>query len=180
MLSRFIKKLFGNETKVQPQKKSPTLAEFLTEEINNTTYIKPDQHEVVLKALLAGEQLQTGKVLTADEKRELGINTRFKVHEGQVQSLTHDGLAFGPLNVLSIIQLRAEGRLARINQVRQLKEAGFKAFQMLSPADDRECDWCKKQNEIELPIDTDIDKLYQRNCTCVYCRCVAVADTDHL
>jgi len=148
-----------------------TLSDFLKEEIAASSYIKPDYRQLVHDAIIKREYLKSGPALSADEKREMGLNTRYKFFKPQTEVLTEEGLKVGPNEAFSIIEIRAQHRHSNIqNQISMLESGVVTQLEVASPSGDRDCTWCKQQDGKKYPLNVDIDKLIQDNCTCVYCR----------
>lgn len=174
----FIKRLLFGST--QPKKADSPLesenlfSDFLKEEIALSSYVNPKFRDSVFTAIMDGSKLKIDPYLTAEEKRAMGLNARYKISHAQASVLTREGLAHGPEKAFTALRMSATHRSGRLNTMRRLSGAGFSFFSLLSPKDERECDWCKDTSGKKFPIRTDINQLIRDNCTCEYCRCCVV------
>lgn len=76
---------------------------------------------------------------------------------------------------LSAEQMRIRHRLARDESIERISDAEFPFFALIASNDERDCSWCKASSGKKFPVDTDINKLIEENCTCEYCRCTVAA-----
>lgn len=175
MLKKIFRSFSSNKSTSSNVKKSAnaekSLSDFLKEEISTSSYIKPDNRELVHDAIIKRTYLKSGAALSADEKRAIGLNPRYKFYQAQLDALTQEGLKVGSSHAFSVIELRAQSRHARIqNQIDMLKSGVVTQLEIASPSGDRDCTWCKQQDGKKYPLNVDIDKLIQDNCTCEHCR----------
>ena len=93
--------------KADPAPESPTPDAFI-QILDECTHIKKEAHAQVLKHLKGEIDLnKTGNKLSADEKRELGLNTRLTITRELVEVLTDSGLAQkNPKEILTDLHTR--------------------------------------------------------------------------
>lgn len=176
MIKSMLRRIFSLQ-KTQsrtPQHTKPikSFQTFLSEEIEKSSYIKQEHKSSIATEITNGTNFKTGSILTADEKRSLGLNARLKIYHAQVDVLTQEGLLYGPNKALSEIRIRASHRKSRQESLKRIRKSGLRSFKLLSCGDERDCLWCKKQKENIFNINTDIDSLILEHCTSNYCRCV--------
>lgn len=184
MLSKLINRLLGRQSKKPAFEKVPeplsapsprSLQSYFVEEIAASPYIKVSGRDAVLQDFLHKTKLAAGEPLSLDEKRSLGLNTRFKITRGQYDALTIEGINLNPKQVLQAVYLRATFNHNRNRDIARMKEIGITQYSPLSCGDNRDCEWCASMNGKLLPINTDFAQLIKDNCTCDYCRCVVQA-----
>lgn len=178
MLNLFMRLFSGSGRQAQelrPAESERLFEGFLKEEIALSSYVKPEFRDIVFTAIMDGSKLKAGPYLTTEEKRAMGLNARFKISHAQVSALTYEGLAHGPEKVFTALRMNATHRSGRLDTIRRMSDTGFSFFSLMSPKDERECDWCRANDGKKFPIDTDINQLIRDNCTCEYCRCTVRA-----
>ena len=158
------------------------LDDLFKEEIQKCPFIKPEAHETVLAHLKGTINLnKTPDKLSADEKRELGLNPRQAITQSLIDVLQPEGLKTEyPKAILKILYLRATSRkyiedtLVRFRSLDLIKE-----FELSDCADERDCLWCKSMNGKKMPLDTDLSTLIENNCKCEsHCRLVILPIVD--
>ncbi|MFV3380295.1 hypothetical protein [Pseudomonas sp. NY15354] len=159
-------------------KSEPDIVMYYQAEISNSPFIKESGRDAVLRDFLHEVKLKDGALLSIEEKRSLGINTRLKVTRELCDVLTPAGLAFGPTNVLQSLYLKATFDHNRHRDIARMKSLGIKEFSPMSCGDNRDCDWCASMNGKLISVEVDFVQLIKENCTCDYCRCVLKAKID--
>ncbi|MEW9857876.1 hypothetical protein [Pseudomonas putida] len=189
MLNRIFSKLFGTAPKpvsviseaddpATLQKSQPEIVTYYQAEISNSPFIKESGRDAVLRDFLHEVKLKDGALLSIEEKRSLGINTRLKVTRELCDVLTPAGLAFGPTKVLEPLYLKATFDHNRHRDIARMKGLGIKQYSPMSCGDNRDCDWCASMDGKLFSVEVDFVQLIKENCTCEYCRCVLQAKID--
>jgi len=184
LLDRFFK-VFKSKPQVKNDSAKGMLSEkdkdikyFIIFYLNQSPYIKAEKRHVVLEHLLNTRNIiKTDNYLTLAEKKELGLNTRVKLTRELVDVLNKEGLALhDPKYAIVSIEHKARGDYSRHGAVEQLKSNNMR-FKLICAKDERTCAWCNSMNEKTLPLDTDVNLLIQKNCTCEdWNRCVLTAE----
>ncbi|WP_085747312.1 hypothetical protein [Pseudomonas sp. R45(2017)] len=160
------------------QMSQPEIVTYYKTEISNSPFVKESGREAVLRDFLNEVKLKDGKLLSLEEKRSLGINTRLKITRELYEVLTPAGLELGPKKVLESLYLKATFDHNRRREVARMKSLGIKQYSPLSCGDNRDCDWCTSMNGKLLSVEVDFVQLIKENCTCDYCRCVLLAKVN--
>lgn len=156
----------------------PEIVTYYKAEISNSPFVKESGREAVLRDFLHEVKLKDGELLSLEEKRSLGINTRLKITRELYEVLTPAGLEFGPKKVLESLYLKATFDHNRHSAIARIKSAGFKHYSPMSCGDNRDCDWCTSMDGKLISVEVDFVQLIKENCTCDYCRCVLQAKID--
>lgn len=160
------------------QGSQPGIVTYYEAEISNSPFIKESGREAVLRDFLHEVKLKDGALLSLEEKRSLGINTRLKVTRELCDVLTPAGLEFGPTKVLESLYLKATSDHNRHRDIARMKGLGIKHYSPMSCGDNRDCDWCASMDGKLISVEVDFVQLIKENCTCDHCRCVLRAKTD--
>ncbi|OKP02619.1 hypothetical protein [Xenorhabdus eapokensis] len=150
--------------------------EFLRREVYRSTYIKTEHRELIYNHITRKiDILKNGTELTKEEKIKLKINTRVKYTTKElISSLTDLGLqeySFNPKIVLNDLYHSARSKLHNAKELQKIKksiDAKTAIYRCAGDSDD--CDWCLKMEGKKLPVDIDIIKLIEDNCTCSFNR----------
>lgn len=184
MFRKLISRLLGRgagSTKGEETLKTPSdtsqadIETYYIEEIAASPYIKKSGRNTVLNDFLQKTKLSAGELLSLQEKKALGLNTRFKITRGQYDALTVEGVNLSPKRVLEAVCLRATFNYNRHRDIARMKGIGITQYSPMSCGDSRDCEWCASMNGKVLAIDVDFVQLIKENCTCDYCRCVVQA-----
>lgn len=153
------------------QNSQPEIVTYYKTEISNSPFVKESGREAVLKDFLHEVKLKDGELLSLEEKRSLGINTRLKITRELYEVLTPAGLEFGPKKVLESLYLKATFAHNMHGAIARMKDAGIKQYSPMSCGDNRDCDWCTSMDGKLISVEVDFVQLIKENCTCDYCRC---------
>jgi hypothetical protein len=149
---------------------------FLKKHIDDSIYIDDSSKGKLFDALSDSiDYFNGGENLTLDEKKEYEFNTRAKIPREILEFLSETGFKLkNPLSAISQIKNKSEGDYSRYRSIVTSQQSGLStSFQILSTEDDRTCNWCKEINKQYFPIDTDINEMIRKNCTCEdWCRIV--------
>lgn len=186
MFKTIFSKLFNANSRpapVSPVSEPPALAReseldivaYYKAEIASSPLIKESGQEAVLKDFLHEVKLKDGELLTLEEKRSLGINTRTKITRELYEVLTPEGLELGPKRVLETLYLKATFNHNRHREIAKMKRIGVNQYSPMSCGDNRDCNWCTSMDGKLISVEVDFVQLIKENCTCDYCRCVLQA-----
>jgi len=125
---------------------------YFQKELDSCPHIKSECHNIALEHLALRVNLnKTGNKLTADEKKSLGINTRLAITHELVEILTSEGIKQkDPKEILSSIYYRATFAKNRDDSLSKYKSTGIKKYTLMACGDERDCEWCKSQHDIEV------------------------------
>lgn len=157
------------------EKSPPEIVTYYKTEIANSPFVKESGREAVLSDFLHEVKLKDGELLTLEEKRSLGINTRLKITRELYEVLTPAGLEFGPKKVLESLYLKATFDHNRHRDIARMKGLGIKQYSPMCCGDNRDCGWCTSMDGKLISVEVDFVELIKENCTCDYCRCVLQA-----
>lgn len=167
-----------SEAPASEQEPQPDIVTYYKTEIANSALVKESGREAVLRDFLHEVKLQNGELLSLEEKRSLGINTRLKITQALYDVLTPAGLEFGPKKVLESLYLKATFDHNRHRDIARMKNLGIKQYSPMSCGDNRDCDWCASMDGKPISVEVDFVQLIKEHCTCDYCRCVLQAKID--
>lgn len=151
--------------------------DFFLYEIQRSPYIKEDCYDLVLNHLKGVKRLtKTGNVLTADEKRSLGLNTRISITHELMNVLTSDGLKKSdPKKILVSLYCSAIFQKKILEDMVRYKNAGLEYVQFMGVGDEKECSWCRSQHRKLFPVSCDFRAIIEQGCECEeHCRAVLV------
>lgn len=111
-------------------------------------------------------------VLSVEEKRALGLNTRMKYSKSFIEYLQPQCLrVIEPKSTLENMHLTAFHRVARKRELRNFRVLGLVKKVEISPVgDERDCDAIKQLKKIHNL--NEIPELPLPDCTAPYCRCM--------
>lgn len=189
MFKTIFSKLFGTATKASAAISTPKTAELNTTaqpditdyyraEIANSPFIKESGREAVLRDFLHEVKLKDGELLSLEEKRSLGINSRLKITRELYEVLTPEGVEFGPKKVMESLYLTATIHHSHRAALARMRVAGITQYSLMSCGDGQDCDWCASMEGKLIPIEVDFVRLSKENCTCYRCGCVLRAKID--
>lgn len=113
--------------------------------------------------------------LTSDEKEKLKINKRLKISKELIEVFHQEKLANkNPKELLSNLVCKVRNTASLINSVKKYKNAGIRYVVLSNAGDERDCEWCKKNNNKKVDINNVLD-LVNTNCECDYIRTVLLA-----
>lgn len=170
---KFLKELFIKD-KAQPSKEGKEIGLYFKQELNDCPYIKIECRNIVLDHLMHKKYLtKTENKLTAEDKKSLGINPRVSVTRELIEVLTDEGIRQkDPKDVLSSLYLRATFNKNREDTLEKYKNVGIECFSLMACGDERDCNWCKSMQGVEISVYKDINTLIKENCVCEsHCRC---------
>lgn len=167
-----------SETPAAVEKSQPDIVAYYKAEIANSPFVRESGRDAVLKDFLHEVKLKDGVLLTLEEKRSLGINTRLKITRELYEVLTPEGIEFGPKRVLEPLYLKATFNHNRHRAIANMKGIGITQYSPMSCGDNRDCKWCTSMNGKLISVEVDFVQLIKENCTCDYCRCVLQAKID--
>ncbi len=115
-----------------------------------------------------------GAILTVEEKRVLGLNTKMKYSKNFIEYF--DPIVFKkiePKNALTDMHLDAFHRVARKKELRELKELNVRQVDILPAGDARDCGKIKRFKKTHRI--NEVPELPLPGCTAPYCRCMYLA-----
>ena len=125
--------------------------------------------------------LKQGEVLTIEQKRELGLNTRRKYTTAFVEclNLTKISPSVDPVYELEKIHRHIMSIESIREHIRKAQKIGVvKKFEFCAASDDRTCEWCKATDGKLFDKQEQIDVLVQQSCKCEWCRAVLLDITE--
>lgn len=189
MLKRIFSKLFNTAEKSSQDNslaKVPTtvhkshseIVEYYKEEIINSPFVKESGREAVLRDFLHETKLKGGELLSLEEKRSHGINTKLKITRELFEVLTPEGLEYGPKKALRQLYIKANFNHNMHSHVERMKMSGITQYTPMSCGDGRDCEWCTSIDGKKISITVDFVQLVKEHCTCDCCGCVIKANLD--
>lgn len=151
---------------------------YFIRELIECTYIKPEEHERVLKHFRHEESLtKTENKLTLEEKKKIGLNPRLSITKELVEVLNEDGLSLAnPKQLLNDLYNKATIEKLRDESFERSISAGVKRFEFLASLESC-CEWCKQSHKKEFGL--DILNVLNRECKCKpYCGGVIIAKVE--
>lgn len=160
---------------------TPPLEWYLQDELNRSPFFKPEARERVLQSCINGASLsKSGAKLTAEQKRELGLNPRLALTQDLIDVLSVDGLSLpDPKRALEDTYVKASNRRSREDTVTRARRIGFNKFKWRPVNDVSDCTWCASNAGKTFAI--DILAQIETNCACLpYSRCYIEPVLDEL
>ena len=176
-----------DEHQAQENAKCKEIAEMTIAAAETSGYFKPDILPVIaekIRALSVPGYAYSGPfdkedVLSLEEKKALGLNTRRKYSRELINGLTEKGIAAeNPNDLLKNLFMQSCGKVSRKYELARLKELGLKYVQIIDCEDARDCKAvkrCKKRWLID-----EVPELPLSGCDAEYCRCQYVADEKEM
>ena len=125
-------------------------------------------------------EFEGDEVLTIEEKRALGLNTRMKYSKTFIEYFDPTTLRnIEPKALLEDMHLDAFHRVARKRDLRRFRDLGFvKQVKIVPVGDERDCGKIKRFKKIYNI--GDVPELPLAGCTAPYCRCIYEAVISEL
>ena len=136
-------------------------------ELSVCRYIKPECHEIVIKHLTHEKSLhKTENILSNEEKKSLGLNTRVIFTQEFVAVLTKEGMELqNPKDILTEIYNKVTINKAIRDSFKKSLRVGVKKFTLKPTGGGAPCEWCISNANKE--FGTDILETLYKNCTCI-------------
>lgn len=144
--------------------------------VHASPYIRPDTRHQVVDHLLQRKRLfEEHAFLTLEQKRELGLNTRQKIHRDLPAILSDEGLKCGrPADVIGEIGLAARMNTTKRDSILKMSKPGLVAGVKIVGCDtagDTPCAWSRRNAEKVLPATEETEAQRLRECDCrPYCK----------
>jgi hypothetical protein len=144
--------------------------------VNHSNEIKPEARERVIAHIMRDTDLFTdGTLLTLDEKKQLGLNTRQKIHKVLTEVLAEPGLmGGGPAQVIPNISLAAHHSASNFGHLQRYEKSGVCDKVKYLGCDlggEAPCKWGKSKQGKGVPIDAELEKERLHACdTEPYCK----------
>jgi hypothetical protein len=144
-------------------------------DIEASGFFKPDKmvelQNLIDNSILIGhgyiDPFSYDDLLSLEEKKELGLNTRLKISRQMVSFMTEKGLALkNPKDAVKNMCLKNFHAVARKYELIRMKDAGIEKVKILDCGDERDCSKIKRFKKI-WPID-QVPELPLPGCTSAY------------
>lgn len=189
---KIIRSLLGRETSADlngsqltltatPAVTSPEIEAYFQREVDCSGYINNNKKQVVLDHLIGRiDILRTGNEISPEEKKALGINARLKITRELLDVLNEEGRSLSyPAAAITEMWHRATSRKTRYDNLEKMRANAVAKFKLSSCGDGNDCDWCKANQDLELPTSLNLDSEISANCKCnPYCKCFLVPVID--
>lgn len=148
----------------------------IVELVQTSPYIRPDSRAQVVDHLMRRKRLfEEDAFLTLEQKRELGLNTRQKIHRDLPKILSDEGLKCGwPSGVIGDIGLAARMDTSKRNNIIKMGQPGLAAGVKIVACDtagDTPCAWSRRNARKVLPATEETEAQRRRECDCKpYCK----------
>lgn len=147
----------------------------IVELVQSSPYIRPDARTQVIDHLMRRKRLfEEDAFLTLEQKRELGLNTRQKIHSDLTRILSEEGLKCGrPSGVIGDLALAARMNTSKYESILQLSQPGLATGVKIVACDvhgDTPCAWARRNKSKVLPAALETEAQRLRECDCTpYC-----------
>lgn len=119
-----------------------------------------------------------GKLLSLDQKKELGLNSRKKYGENYIKILTQKGFSDNAsVDFFANSYYQTFGIASRKFEIEKIKKSGITKCRISSCNDMRDCEAIKKYGNKVFDVN-HVPELPLPECTAEYCRCMIVAVLD--
>lgn len=112
-------------------------------------------------------------ILSLDEKKELGLNTRAKYQKYLVFLLTDKGLHYqnnNPKEILMFAVNKASNIISLQKEIARSEKLGITRMKVSPIGDQRDCEWCLSMKDKIVPVSLDFVNDVLSNCRCDYPR----------
>ncbi|AGU59904.1 hypothetical protein DEB41_17255 [Vibrio anguillarum] len=149
---------------IQPK----SLDDLFEKHFYESSYFKENAFETVIKHLRHEIDLnKSGEKLTAEEKRELGLNSRLSITSDLVAVLSESGLDLpSPKEALKQVYYRATFEANRIENFNKMLSAGIEQATYTSCGDERDCGWCKANSGVKFKVSEALNAEINQGCSC--------------
>ncbi|WP_234918823.1 hypothetical protein, partial [Vibrio anguillarum] len=174
-LLKLISKMFSKKTSDKKTSKSSlqaiqpkSLDDLFEKHFYESSYFKENAFETVIKHLRHEIDLnKSGEKLTAEEKRELGLNSRLSITSDLVAVLSESGLDLpSPKEALKQVYYRATFEANRIENFNKMLSAGIEQATYTSCGDERDCGWCKANSGVKFKVSEALNAEINQGCSC--------------
>jgi hypothetical protein len=124
--------------------------------------------EAIVDYVIGAKQMNyTDNLLSVDEKKSLGLNSRLKISKDLIDIFDRDKVNdLNPKDELRKVRIRIDSHLALIRDISIMKKLGFKKARYLGGHDERTCPWCLEHTGKFFDINDDVLHTVENNCTC--------------
>ncbi|MDA3049070.1 hypothetical protein OFO03_06290 [Campylobacter sp. JMF_02 ED1] len=124
--------------------------------------------ELITDCIIKGEaNFDENLLLSIEEKRNLGLNTRLKISKGLVDFFEFDKLkGLNPKDEVNKLCLRLFHYFSLIRKIKKFKEMNIKKIEFFCVDDERTCEFCKSNNGKKFDINDDLADFVDDHCTC--------------
>lgn len=147
----------------------------IVELVQSSPYIRPDARTQVIDHLMRRKRLfEEDAFLTLEQKRELGLNTRQKIHSVLPRILSDEGMKCGrPSGVIGDIALAARMNASMHDSIIKMSKPGLVAGVKIVACDctgETPCAWAQRNRGKVLPATEETEAQRLRECDCSpYC-----------
>ncbi len=147
----------------------------IIELVNSSPYIRPDARAQVIDHLMRRIRLfDEDAFLTLEQKREMGLNTRQKIHSALPKLLSEEGMKCGrPSGVIGYIALAARMNASKHDSIIKISQPGLVAGVKIVACDctgETPCAWAQRNAGKVLPATEETEAQRLRECDCSpYC-----------
>lgn len=118
-------------------------------------------------------------ILSLDEKKELGLNTRAKYQKYLVFLLTDKGLHYqnnNPKEILMFAVNKASNIISLQKEIARSQKLGITKMKVSPIGDQRDCEWCLSMKNKVVPLNLEFIDEVLDNCACEYPRIVIMPE----
>ncbi len=137
--------------------------------VKRSPYLRPDSRETVIAHLNGDAPLPSdAEVLSVQEKKDMGLNTRQKIPRVLTQLLSEEGLACGrPAGVIGSIGLAAHMSATKMEKLRSLRNSQVCSGVRIVACEttgDTPCRWAASRKDKTLVLDDTLEKDRLEHC----------------
>lgn len=149
---------------IQPQ----CLDSLFEKHFNESPFFKKHTFDIVIRHLKHEIDLnKSGTKLTANEKKDLGLNTRLSITSDLVVVLSKSGLELvRPKDALKQVYYRAKFESNRIESFQKMLSLGIENVTYMACKDEKDCEWCKANDGIKFVVSEALNTEINQSCKC--------------
>ncbi|WP_373033568.1 hypothetical protein [Sulfurovum sp.] len=157
-----------------------TMKAVLVQELDKRDYFNKEHSGKIIEHIFGRIDLNKGKAyLSNEQKEQLGISKRLKISEDLIEIFNKEKIkGTNPKKLLSNLFNQVRNKALEINNLRKLKNVGFKYVRLLNAGGKLSCEWCKKNDNKKIKIG-DAVALIDRHCQCDFIRVTFVVDKNY-
>jgi len=159
----------------------PLEKNLINEYFEKDNYFDKECKDTIIKHYLEEiNLLSNNNLLTIEEKKELGLNTRLKISHDLINIFDLEKLDNkNPKDLLNNFLYSIRNKVSSAIELNETSFSNIKFVKLSSCMDERDCSWCK-ENDGKLFLTHEAFEIMNENCKCDYFRGVFIAHFEEL
>ncbi|XNJ86646.1 hypothetical protein AB6C47_003030 [Vibrio cyclitrophicus] len=184
---KLLNKYFGGKSQSEKNRDLPveaiqrqSLDSLFEKHFNESQFFKTNTFDIVIRHLKHEIDLnKSGTKLTANEKKELGLNARLSISSDLVAVLSKSGLELvHPKDALKQVYYRAKFEANRIESLQRMTSLGIGNVTYMACKDEKDCEWCKANDGVKFIVSEALNTEINQSCKCDWNRGCFIPDIN--